>query len=93
MRAVIGTVTVCEGVMDLIHGGGYSLKRVIVPEKQLGFNLRHDTITVFPVTGGAIPPDMMNPTEIELDPDMVEKAEQILALRNELTSAWKALLE
>ena len=38
MRAVVYKIRVCEGIMDAIHGGGYDVEEVCIPELGLAVN-------------------------------------------------------
>lgn len=73
MKAVIVQQKVYEGVMDFAHGGGHTVKRLVVPEaEKLAITL--DGAQVFAFTGFQIHEDCEVLGDIDVDDDLINAA-------------------
>jgi hypothetical protein len=95
VKAKIISQTVYEGVMDWAHGGGYTVKRLVVEERDnLAITPHHDN-QVYAFTGFNLKDGCEVIGEVEVPDELVEKALAFVRIKAEfdgLKGTFEALL-
>lgn len=94
MKAKIISETAYEGVMDWAHGGGYTVKRLVVEERDNLAITPHDN-QVYAFTGFDLKDGCEVIGEVEVPDELVEKALAFIRAKAEfdgLKDTFEALL-